>query len=73
LDGPELPVFRKMVFVLHDQEWKDVRSSITPAFSSGKIKKVKVQLSYEDLTLTKCLPNLHFHQQDDNNYKRTRR
>jgi len=40
LDGPELSVFRKMVFVLHDQEWKDVRSSITPAFSSGKIKKM---------------------------------
>jgi len=38
--GPKIPIFSKMVFVLEDQEWKDVRSSITPAFSSGKIKKM---------------------------------
>jgi len=34
------PVLRKMVFFLEDKEWKKVRSSFTPAFTSGKIKKV---------------------------------
>jgi len=38
--GSPIPIFSKMVFVLKDKEWKDVRSSITPAFSSGKIKRM---------------------------------
>ena len=33
-------VFRKFLTLIRDQEWKDVRSSITPAFTTGKIKKV---------------------------------
>jgi len=40
IGGIEVPIFSKMVFVLNNNEWKDVRSSITPAFSSGRIKKM---------------------------------
>ena len=31
---------RKMVAFLRDQEWKDVRTSVTPAFTNAKIRKV---------------------------------
>ena len=31
---------------MHNQEWKDVRSSITPAFTTGKIKRVGLQLIF---------------------------
>ena len=31
---------RKMVSLIKDQEWKDVRSSVTPAFTTGKIKRM---------------------------------
>ena len=34
------PIIRKMIFFLGDQEWKSVRSAFTPAFTTGKIKKV---------------------------------
>ena len=30
-----------MLTEMQDQEWKDVRSSITPAFTTGKIKRVR--------------------------------
>lgn len=33
-------VIRKMISIMENQEWKDVRSSITPTFTTGKIKKV---------------------------------
>ena len=33
-------VFRKMISLIQNQEWKDVRTSITPAFTTGKIKRV---------------------------------
>ncbi|CAG0920704.1 unnamed protein product, partial [Notodromas monacha] len=29
---------RRFLFVLHGQEWKDVRNGVSPVFSSGKIK-----------------------------------
>ena len=35
-----MKVIRKMVSLIQNQEWKDVRSSITPAFTTGKIKMV---------------------------------
>jgi cytochrome P450 len=31
-----------MVSIMRDQEWKDVRSSVTPAFTTGKIKRYSV-------------------------------
>ena len=34
-------VIRKMISLIQDQEWKDVRTSITPAFTTGKIKRVR--------------------------------
>lgn len=34
------PIVRKMVFFLENQEWKTVRTAFTPAFTSGKIKRV---------------------------------
>jgi len=33
-------VMRKVLIRLLDQEWKDVRTAVTPIFTSGKIKKV---------------------------------
>jgi hypothetical protein len=33
-------VFRKMLTIIQDKEWKDVRSSVTPVFTTGKIKLV---------------------------------
>nr|QST15045.1 CYP360A5 protein [Diaphanosoma celebensis] len=33
---------RKMVTVVRDQEWKDIRSAVTPTFTIGKIKKMSV-------------------------------
>jgi len=36
----ENPILRKMVFALHDQEWKDIRASVSPAFTTGKIKQM---------------------------------
>jgi len=32
--------FRKIISVIRDQEWKDVRSSISPTFTTGKIKRM---------------------------------
>ena len=32
--------FRKMLTVTQNQEWKDIRSAVTPTFTSGKIKRV---------------------------------
>lgn len=31
---------RKFLTLIRDQDWKDIRSSITPAFTTGKIKRV---------------------------------
>lgn len=33
-------VMRKWLALLNGQEWKDIRSSVTPAFTSGKINRV---------------------------------
>ena len=42
-------VCRKMMTVLQNKEWKDVRSSVTPVFTSGKIKLVCIlKLCYLD-------------------------
>ena len=37
--------------IMRGQEWKDVRSSVTPAFTTGKIKRV-MPIIY--LKLVKC-------------------
>lgn len=33
-------VIRKWLTLLNGQEWKDVRSSVSPAFTTGKIKRM---------------------------------
>jgi hypothetical protein len=33
-------IVRKWLSVIQGQEWKDIRSSVTPAFTTGKIKRV---------------------------------
>jgi hypothetical protein len=33
-------VIRKWLSMMKGQEWKDIRSSVTPAFTTGKIKRV---------------------------------
>ena len=33
-------IFRYMLTSLEDQPWKDVRSAVSPTFTSGKIKQV---------------------------------
>jgi len=42
--GVSSTVFRWMLTSLVDQEWKDVRSAVTPTFTSGKIKRYAVQM-----------------------------
>ena len=37
-DDPTL--FHKMLFNIEGQKWKDLRSAMTPAFSTGKIRKI---------------------------------
>jgi len=32
---------------MRGQEWKDIRSSVTPAFTTGKIKRVNNQNNFE--------------------------
>ncbi|CAG0924688.1 unnamed protein product, partial [Notodromas monacha] len=49
----QVKYIRKFLFVISGQDWKDVRSSVTPAFSSGKIKKVLECLKRVDLEM-KC-------------------
>ncbi|XP_046636783.1 cytochrome P450 3A14-like isoform X1 [Daphnia pulicaria] len=35
-------VMRKWLSLMRGQEWKDIRSSVTPAFTTGKIKRMSV-------------------------------
>ena len=40
IEFPEMKVFRYMLSSMENQPWKDVRSAVTPTFTSGKIKRV---------------------------------
>ena len=39
-DVGETKVLRKMLSLLTDQEWKEVRAALSPTFTTGKIKRV---------------------------------
>jgi len=43
-DVSEVKFLRKMVSLMENQEWKDVRSALTPSFTTGKIKRYSVQM-----------------------------
>ena len=36
---------RKMMILIQNQEWRDVRSSIAPAFSAEKVQKVCIKIT----------------------------
>ena len=38
------PICARSVFYLRDNEWKRVRSIMSPTFSGGKLKRVKIVL-----------------------------
>ena len=41
LANPETSLMANLLTVLEDEQWKNVRSAITPAFTTGKIKNVQ--------------------------------
>lgn len=41
-----MKVIRKMIVLIQNQQWKDVRSSITPAFTTGNIKRVCIKYHF---------------------------
>ena len=41
MDFSSIEVFRYFLTNMEDQPWKDVRSAITPTFTTGKIKRVR--------------------------------
>ncbi|CAG0923875.1 unnamed protein product, partial [Notodromas monacha] len=56
----QVKYIRKFLFVISGQDWKDVRSSVTPAFSSGKIKKRTAEpLRFGRQTYSKKKPKTH--------------
>ena len=42
----EAQYWRKMLSILAGEEWKEVRRHLSPAFSSGKIKKVRFPFKF---------------------------
>jgi hypothetical protein len=52
----ESKVVRRMVSSARGQEWKDIRSSITPAFTTGKIKRVS---PFESQTFSRIFVYYH--------------
>jgi len=44
MDFSSIEVFRYFLTTMEDQPWKDVRSAITPTFTTGKIKRYAVQM-----------------------------
>nr|QST15048.1 CYP360A8 protein [Diaphanosoma celebensis] len=55
--GVHQKYFRKMMDILRDQPWKDVRSSVSPAFTTGKIKKMSLMIKKcSDLLVERLMP-----------------
>lgn len=46
-------VFERTLFALHDKEWKDMRSTLSPIFTSSKMKMMYGLLSHQALDFVK--------------------
>jgi len=44
IEFPDVKILRYMLTSMEDQPWKDVRSAVTPTFTSGKIKRYSEQM-----------------------------
>jgi len=43
-DVGETKVLRKLISIVPDQEWKDIRAAVSPTFTTGRIKKYSEQM-----------------------------
>lgn len=55
----EQDAFNANMFQLRDDHWKHVRQVLTPTFTSGKLKQVKVLLIIVHVVMHYCIRNTY--------------